>query len=154
MSLKITCAGRTPARITATAMIGQCLEAKQKLPLVPDYSKVAPRPGTIFLTPNDFVIANEQSIFRGLEGFGLSVVEMQEAIEGGIARFVIFGYVDYIDTFNQRHRCGYAREYDYERDNPDLYSDEEFPKRNNFVSAPETSYTYDRNRKPDEGNDW
>lgn len=24
----------------------------------------------------------------------------------------LYGYVDYVDCFNQRHRAGYAREYD------------------------------------------
>ncbi len=37
--------------------------------------------------------------------------ESMKAAKDGNAQLVVFGYVDYIDQFNIRHRAGYARQY-------------------------------------------
>jgi hypothetical protein len=63
--------------------------------------------------------------------------------------------VDYIDAFGQRLRSGYARVYKPVRDDPRLYaSPQDHAKRSNLVFVTQEGYDYDRQRTPDEGNDW
>jgi hypothetical protein len=52
----------------------------------------------------------------------------------------LYGYVDYVDCFNQRHRAGYAREYD--------------PATGTLIFATQPGYNYDRLRIKGEGSDW
>ncbi len=54
----------------------------------------------------------------------------------------VFGYVDYIDRFNMRHRSGFARYYMLGA------------KPNNLMVLTQPGYNYDRERQHGEGNDW
>ena len=141
VELKITNVGRTPATITDTTIITRCLPKNEKLPIELDYTQAIRTPGTVFLAPTDFVQTGEQATFKGLNSD--SPIKIAESVKNGEVRFVILGYVDYIDTFGQRHRYGYAREYDYKRDIVGNRSPEKFRERNNFVFVPETNYNYD-----------
>jgi hypothetical protein len=83
-----------------------------------------------------------------------------EGIRNGILKLYVFGYADYIDKFNCRHRCGYARVYDPSVDNFADYLEkgglnkEAWANRNNLRFVTEPNYNYDHERKKSEGKDW
>ena len=83
------------------------------------------------------------------------VTESLRAVELKMNKLWLYGYVDYIDQFGQRHRAGWARLYEPDRDDRQYYpSDDDFAKRSNLVFVAEEGYNYDRERMPREGNDW
>ena len=86
----------------------------------------------------------------------------QEKVGGGMAIYVI-GYVDYIDRFGIRHRCGYGRRYEPaidDKTSPAYYTEtgefrlEDYEKRSNLPFILQAGYNYDRERKKNEGKDW
>ena len=72
----------------------------------------------------------------------LDAADVAEASQG-IKQLFIFGYVDYIDMFEQRHRAGFARRYNHSaQDETKLV----------FVDQPD--YDYDSERLAGHGKDW
>lgn len=141
--------GRTPARITHTVICFRYLPgSNDPAPVPPDYfHERQDRLEGAFLLPNDKAFLSLQGRFKDINEEGL--------IREGHGRFLIYGYVDYIDQFEQRHRAGYGREYNHALDDPDEYaSPSDFEKRSNLPFIPETGYNYDRPRQKGEGNDW
>jgi hypothetical protein len=66
-----------------------------------------------------------------------------------------------MDKFSIRHRAGYARVYSPEADRHSSYENgrsvfgrREWTQRNNLPYVLNKNYNYDRERTPNEGNDW
>lgn len=140
--LKITCCGRTPATIIDTVVVGKCFAENKMLPTEPDYSDGSHTNGTIFLIPSDFVFADEQHLFDS----GDQPDVIADLVKSDHVRFVIFGYVDYIDIFGMRRRYGFARQYDPRVDNREYKDEEARSKRVNLQCVPESGYNYDEER--------
>ena len=90
--------GRTPARITATVIKTQYFSPAETLPKNPDYSGAVTELGKAFLITHDHVGTTVTGIFKN--------AEIEGAVRAGHGRWVIFGYVDYIDQFGRHHRAG------------------------------------------------
>jgi hypothetical protein len=133
--MKIENCGPTPARVTATNITFTSDVASTE----PSYA--APRTKK---QHNAFLVKGGEVFF---------MVEVPELFAIGV-EFCLLGYVDYIDAFNQRHRTGYARRYDPRLDDPNIYSEDWFEKRNNLVYVGGAKYNYDRPRTKGEGDDW
>ena len=128
--------GKTPARLTDMVLTSTCVPPNRYLPVpavypIDKHTDDFPR----FLYGGD----DER---KALWDFPFTPAEKAE-IESGATVLCIYGYIDYIDTFEVRHRSGYGRWY-----SPPSLKDENL----NFVVEP--SYNYDRERKKGEGNDW
>jgi hypothetical protein len=67
-----------------------------------------------------------------------------EDIPRGEKIFYVYGYVDYIDQFGQRHRAGYARR----------FKPGDSSQNDNLLFVTQEGYNYDRQRQPGEGRDW
>jgi hypothetical protein len=64
----------------------------------------------------------------------------------------LYGYVDYIDAFGNRHRGGFGQNYYLPYDSRKNYeSDEAFTARSNLTFLMQDGYNYDRQRKDNEG---
>lgn len=139
--------GRTPARITGAILKLVPLPNSESLPVIPDYRiERAQEQHKVFL------VAGDEFFFS--QWFNKLEVANLPDVESGGTKLWVYGYVDYIDKFEQRHRAGYARVYDRIADARSSYrSDEEFEKRSNLVFFPQEGYNYDRRRKKDEGDD-
>lgn len=127
--------GRTPASVTDVKIGAKLLENGELLQEPFSYP-------TRESVPNAFLVTNEAFFhdvhfqFRGQD---------LDATKSGAKKLWIFGHVDYIDTFDTRHRSGYVRVY---------VPAVEDGKQNNLFYMTEAKYNYDRPRKPGEGNDW
>ena len=133
--------GRTPARVTNVLVKHIVLLHSGTLPDIPDYGRDTQTSEglTAFLVAGDEAFLS--LVFSGIEAESLSAVERK------MNKLWLYGYVDYIDQFGQRHRGGWARLYDPERDNRQRYpSDEDFAKRTNLVFVEKDGYNYDRER--------
>lgn len=139
--------GQTPATIKTIVIKDEIRDNTNPLPDVPDYTSKRPNPITdVFLVTNDeFTIYYAPTIL----GPEMKSIERREKI------LFIYGYVDYVDKFEIRHRAGYARLYDPGIDyrGPDV-SDEAFRNRSNLAYVAQPGYNYDRLRKQGEGKDW
>lgn len=132
VTVKVENCGRTPAAVTDVRLNACLREWGAPLPTTPDYGQPYPH-GAPFLVPGDF-------FFWGPRTFPLGRIDSPNPYTREI-RLCLFGYVDYIDVFDQRHRAGYAREY-------------RAVQGNNLFFISEPGYNYDHQREPDEGNDW
>lgn len=61
-------------------------------------------------------------------------------------KLIIFGYVDYRDTLDNRYRLGFGWYC--------VHDEEESPNEPNLRNIPDKTYNYDRHRKQGEGHDW
>jgi len=85
-----------------------------------------------------FLVSGDSYLFSG----SVPVSESDVAsLRNRTRQLHIIGYVDYVDQFGARHRGGYARLYDREREN-------------NLIYVREPGYNYDRLRVRGEGGDW
>ncbi len=118
--------GRTPATVTAVHLELQRFEDENPPPDQPVYC-----PDKLHSKSGSFLVTNG-SFFRG----------QILPIPGGDKRgdLWLFGYVDYVDVFDQRHRGGYARVYTPGSDDPSIPAEE----RNNLVFVSEPDWNYDR----------
>lgn len=129
--------GRTPASVTDVMIGAKLLENGVLLP------KPFPYPTRERESiPNAFLVTNET--FFHTRTFPLRGQDLADA-KCGAKKLWIFGHVDYIDTFNTRHRAGYVRFYIPVVDDG---------RKNNLFYMTEARYNYDRPRKQGEGNDW
>ena len=72
-------------------------------------------------------------------------------IREGERKLYIFGYVDYVDNFGSHHRGGYAREFSYP---VYLSAAATHVELDNLLPVTLDGYSYDRERKKGEGDDW
>jgi len=95
---KIMNNGRTPAWITAMGSCGQFVRSEQDLPTNPNYTPAKPfaQSGTV-LTPNGYT---ETGI--SFEAKRLELAEKGEVI------LYFFGFVEYRDVFDQKHKTRYC----------------------------------------------
>jgi hypothetical protein len=135
ISLKITNHGTTPARITDVLMTADILPTSQALPEIPHYRPSHQNVSTAFLVSNDYYFANALMY--------LDPAHVTEASQGTRQLF-IFGYVDYIDMFEQRHRGGFARRYNHPAKQGET----------NLVFLDQLGYDYDCVRFAGDGKDW
>jgi hypothetical protein len=105
------------------------------MPDIPVYTR---EPATI--VPTAFLVAND---WVSTTSWVTMPEEQANAIMRGNRRLFVFGYVDYIDQFDERHRAGFGRRYEME-----MKGD------TNLIFMTEPGYNYDRPRKRNEGNDW
>jgi hypothetical protein len=84
-----------------------------------------------------FLVANDRIFTHAT----FPLPEFQQVLLGQLTLY-LFGYVDYVDAFGQRHRGGYAR----------LFVADQ--KENNLVFITNASYNYDVPRQPGEGRNW
>lgn len=145
VTIQIKNHGRTPARVTDFVLTALPIGKDEPLPKDPPYERG--EDGKDFVRA--FLVANDEFyIFRRIPGD-------MDAIEEERTKLLLFGYVDYIDSFGMRHRGGYGRFYKPKRNCRALYrSDKDFERRSNLFFISEDTYNYDRPRNQDEGNDW
>lgn len=98
--------GNTPARVTRVFMTHRVLPDGQDLPDEPHYSKLKDEP--IELPVEAFLVKNSEFISRYLFKVATDDVAL---LDDGQKLLFVYGYVDYIDQFQRRHRGGYARRY-------------------------------------------
>ncbi len=130
--------GRTPATVTDAVFGANLLDIAASLEIPPPY----PANDVREAIPHAFLVT--QDFFYTSKTFPL-VERDREAILCGEKRLWIFGYVDYIDAFNERYRGEWVRVY-----NPLLDDGEQ----NTLVYPNIGRYNSDRKRKNGEGNDW
>jgi len=133
VTVRVENGGRTPAKVTDARLTAWVRDWEEPLPRTPDI-----REQSGDSVPNAFLLPGEY--FFVTRNFPLGKIDRPNPRTGDV-RLCIFGFIDYIDAFEQRHRAGYAREFRDERGN-NLF----------FVDRP--GYNYDRQRQPGEGNDW
>ena len=133
INMKVTNIGQGPATINDVILNRTVARNNERLPTNPTYTPNPEEPPEILLYKRDH--------FFYWMSFSIEPEDVNE-IRSGTKDLCLYGYVDYIDQFGQRHRAGYARRYD--------------PRstKNNFVLVIEQGYNYDRHRDPGQGNDW
>jgi hypothetical protein len=150
INLEIKNHGRTPARITKVRIKSRHFLPADPMPVEADYGDaIDPNATEQFLVTGDyFYSGGTLPLDRGY----------YDLISRGIEILWVYGYVDYIDIFGQRHRAGYARYFDPSLDNQSRYrTEEEFLKRSNLPFVGRRGYNYDRKRirgRKGEGEDW
>ena len=152
VNLEIKNYGQTPARITDVIVLSKFLKDGESLPKDPHYTRTEGEafPGA-FLVKEDhfFRLFTDHPNLRAIAALG------SPDIKSGSRQYFVYGYVDYIDMFGQRHRGGFARVYEPRVDRRDAYpSEEAFAERCNLIFMEQRGYNYDRPRKKGEGNDW
>jgi hypothetical protein len=133
ISMKVENFGNTPARVTCHLLTQPLLPKGQELPDAPNYGNGRQIPVEAFLVKMDF--------FTFIHEIPISAAEIVNMMGScPTISLHLIGYVDYIDKFRDRHRAGYARQYD--------------PINKQFVFVDKTEYNYDRPRKKNESHDW
>ena len=135
INLEIKNFGRTPARVINLLLTTKCVPSGQSLTEPPDYGDAKPVRINAFLVTRGNVI-HMQPNFEFEADMNL--------VDVGKMDLWVYGYVDYVDAFGQRHRGGYAR----------VYLPGKSPNENNLGFGTESRHNYDRPRVPGEGDDW
>lgn len=135
VGIRIKNFGQTPAEITDTLFTYEILPTGH-LPPMPNYGPPENGSGIRAL-----LVVNDE--FNRAEAFEMAGAT-RNTVRGAAApsRLIVFGYVDYIDVFGQRHRSGYARTFDPSE------------PENNLLMITERGWNYDRLRRRGEGRDW
>jgi hypothetical protein len=149
VSIAIRNKGNTPATVTE---IGLKLVNEDPLPANPDYSNC------ITFRLDAFLVRNSpMATWLNFSVLSSVVDEMKR----GARPLYVIGYVDYIDSFGQRLRAGYARGFLPGVDEKSAYtsddgkfSPKQYKRRNNLGFVKALRYNYDRERHPGEGSDW
>ncbi len=121
--------GRTPADVSDVFLCWLALPNGQTPPSKPYYPppEMPDEPTSAFLVAGDSFLF--WKTFDGISDDHFDrIAEEDETLW-------IYGYVDYIDAFRQRHRGGYARQYAPGRAD------------NNLIFMSQIGYNYDRRRK-------
>lgn len=141
--LRIHNYGETPAHITDIVIKTCTEETYTPLPADPDYST-----NTKFPFSHAFLVRGE-SIFYYKFPDEISK-EIITTVKNGENALYIYGYVDYTDVFENRHRGGFGQRYHppYDQSDSSKYeSDKAFKEPNNLVFLMQDGYNYDRPRK-------
>jgi hypothetical protein len=136
LHIDVTNHGRTPATVSDVVITPLIWPKDKPLPKIPPYENLwgpGKNPGGFLVCDDHFVVASSVRISE----------EEFSAIQEGTHDVFMIGFVDYIDQFEERHRCGYGQRYDRHREIP-----------TNLISITERGYEYDRERVPGEGRDW
>jgi hypothetical protein len=156
--VKVTNGGNTPARVKTVSV--QTRVGKAPLPAEPPHDAAAANRVSAFLVKNDsFIDTRKWTIPSAQIADIRSVGNLMDAHP---TKLWVFGYVDYVDQFDVRHRSGYARVYDPTVDqhppNPaaphDSTSALRWKARNNLPFETQAGYNFDRPRQQGEGDDW
>lgn len=127
--------GETPARIGDVRTCWIILPIEQRLPETPDYSLNLMEP--VDPPRRGFLHRNADLTIPGR--FRHSPDE-HRGIRDRRTYFCVYGYVDYMDQFNARHRAGFAWTY--------------FEGLGQLTVVGNDAYTYDRPRRKGVGRDW
>ncbi len=140
--------GRTPAKVTDVFLTPKWVDGNRLPDVLPDDNTDSRDTTRAFLVTGGYIFH--------IEPFpDLLDPRFAYADELKSKTLVIYGYVDYIDKFGQRHRGGYARVYSQKEDDRGLYaSDKLYAERSNLVFPGQGRHNYDRRRSPGEGRDW
>jgi hypothetical protein len=135
LKLEVRNFGTTPGRMTDYVLSSFTGPKDSRLPIPPQYTRESgAKSATAFLVAGDFVT---------VASFVTVSSEEAQKLRSGEREIAVFGYVDYIDQFRQRHRAGMGRRFDRTG-----------PSDMNLSFMVEPGYNYDRARLPGEGNDW
>ena len=89
-----------------------------------------------------FLVKGDEFFFSHQRALGVTVVDQLQAGQGTL---LVWGYIDYSDAFDRRHRAGYGRMYSFTRDI--RYSnvpEEAYKQRSNLDLVTQATYNYDR----------
>jgi len=134
LSIEIKNHGNTPARVTNVLVNAWVSPVDTPLP-----ADIVYRPMDGPATTGAFLVGDDSFLFTG--SIRISEVDF-ECLRERRYQLHVVGYLDYIDQFGERHRGGYARLYDADRDN------------NNLIYVNAREYNCDHVRPPGEGDDW
>jgi hypothetical protein len=131
VNMEVRNLGNTPTRITQISLEHIILPQAQLLTTEPNYH------------PRENI--EEVFLFKGdpfYFPYRIPLADIdRENMERGDSIFYLYGYIDYIDQFGQRHRSGYGRRFrQHDTDN--------------LIFIVQEGYNYDRHRNPGEGRDW
>lgn len=144
--LEIKNYGETPACITDIMIQATILEVGQLLPDIPNFDG-AKR----YKFSNAFLVRSESIFYHFFDETILTEALIVDIKEGNKI-LCLYGFVDYIDAFGNRHRGGFGQNYYQVYDRRENYaSDEAFTARNNLTFLMQAGYNYDRQRKDGEG---
>lgn len=121
LTVEIKNSGRTPATVTDVLLQVNWFGEENPAPNEPEYRIDARRISVGF-----FLVAQESSFHE---------IRLHIPNEGDGDELWLYGYVDYVDEFNQHHRAGYVRV--HLEDRPE----------NNLVFVNRPGWNYDRRRK-------
>jgi hypothetical protein len=127
--------GTTPGRVTDLVICSNLGPRNNRLPTPPEYDR-----------DNSIEIADAFLVTEDFFTVGCYFTIPKDEVDGvrnGGRAFAVFGHVDYIDQFGDRHRAGFGRRYDRTS-----------PPEMNLVYMVERGYNYDRPRIRGEGDDW
>jgi len=131
VQIKVHNLGNTPARVTDVNVSHLILPKTSVLPAIPRYE-------TRDELEESFLYKDDPFYF--IRRFTLADSD-REGMQNGTIKFYLYGYVDYIDQFGNRHRSGYGRQFD-PHGRPDNLR---------FITQP--NYNYDQLRESDLGRD-
>jgi hypothetical protein len=136
LRMQVTNFGNTPALVTSAA-INMVLN-RGPMPIVPPYNSTEKIGG--FLVKGESI-----PVLVGFEQSREKII----AFRANELSLWVFGYVDYIDRFDNRHRCGFGRR----AHSRGTSSSDRFVVHGLFFDG-HPGYNYDRLRERGEGNDW
>lgn len=123
--------GKTPATVIAYNIT--FWNGRGPLPIKPEYDERLTTPIEAFINPDESIFDDVNPLRKG------GSLQIGEG-----STLLLFGYVDYIDQFGDRHRSGYGRTYIPARDLRENYpSDDRFNNRSNLDFVTQPGYNYD-----------
>lgn len=127
--------GKTPARIIDVLVEFKCFDDIASIPDNPPIIETGSQVSA-FLVEGDELFTGKQ------HSLGSPVIDK---VQGGKITVLVWGYIDYLDAFDRRHRAGYGRVYNWTSDvEYDSVSHEDFKKRSNLdYVAKVGAYNYD-----------
>jgi hypothetical protein len=141
LTISIKNYGQTPATVSDVVLRPLVVPHGEPLPRAPDYSMEIKGP-----VIRAFLVTNDEFF---LSRFCTISTDEMNKVKGLISDLYLVGFVDYSDQFGQRHRGGYARQYQ-----PMFDKGREFAQQNNLTVVARDGYNYDRVRLRGEGGDW
>jgi hypothetical protein len=147
LTISIKNYGQTPATVSDVVLRPLVVPRGEPLPRVPNYSMEIKWP-----VIRAFLVTNDEFF---LSRFCTISTDEMSKVKGLISDLYLVGFVDYIDKFRQRHRGGYARQYQPMMDKGSRDPTErDFAQLNNLTVVAQDGYNYDRVRLRGEGGDW
>lgn len=140
VQLRVKNFGKTPARVNDLRVDFRYLPEITDLPDVPPAIEM---PGDVLA----FLVQDDEFFFSHQRALGNTIVDN---LRDDVGTVLVWGYVDYTDAFEQRHRAGYGRIYRRSADIPrTTQSTESFNSRSNLDLVTQAAYNYDRAYKGD-----
>jgi len=127
VKMRVTNNGRTPAEVIDVILKLDVRDKGDTLPTLHDYQRPGQR------TPaQGFLVAGDN--FKRWESFPEITIDKSSADSGNRILW-LYGYVEYVDVFGQRHQTGYIRRYHPHAPQVD---------KNNLVFDAQPGYSYHR----------